>query len=193
MKTKLPQSLLDLSQGQIVIIVARWLLILAGLVLLLLNPPSLTVVRFQILFILGLAVANFYLCAQVLMKRKTLEWVIYAASLADIAVITLIVLSQGGFASNTYTFYFPALLAMSVAFNTGVLIFYAGGMIWLYGLISVFTIRHTDDFQTLVIRLLMMMAIPVCGILYQHIEQQRLKQALRPVTILTAEPEPAAS
>ena len=90
----------DLAQGQSVIVIARWVLALAGIFLILLDPdPLFNKVRFQIMIILGLAVSNFYLSAQILMKKRTLESVIYGASLADLGVITAIVISQGGFLS----------------------------------------------------------------------------------------------
>src|SRR5919109_362164 len=53
----------DLAQGQIVVVVARWILVLAGLVLALWNPAPIDELRAQVAAVLLLAVANFYLTA----------------------------------------------------------------------------------------------------------------------------------
>lgn len=163
----------DLAQGQSVIVIARWVLAVAGIFLILLDPGHINIVRFQIMIILGLAVSNFYLSAQILMKKRTLESVIYGASLADLGVITAIVISQGGFKSDTFAFYFPAMLAMSLAFPTVILYLYLGTTVMTYALISTVTVTTTNDLQVLIIRLLMLIAVAVCGNMYQRIERER--------------------
>ena len=77
----------DLVQGQFVIVAARWILVAAGLVLAVIAPEALGPLRIQIVLILGLAVANFYLHSQLLMKRPVVRPIAYAASVADIAAI----------------------------------------------------------------------------------------------------------
>ena len=84
---------------------------MAGLLLAFWNPGAVNELRVQILVILVLAVANFYLHAQLLRRRPAIDSVVYAASAADIAVITTLVVSQGGFISNLFIFYFLAFLA----------------------------------------------------------------------------------
>src|SRR5688500_8579007 len=106
----------DLAHGQIVSVAARWILVGAGLLLAIWNPAAIGPLRLQILVLLLIAVANFYLHAQILRKRAAFAGVAYAASAADLAVITTLVLTQGGYESNLWVFYFPAVLALSVAF-----------------------------------------------------------------------------
>jgi hypothetical protein len=108
----------EMATGQMVIVIARWLLVLAGLLVAVWNPDPLPQLRIQIAVILLVAIANFVMHAQLLRRRTTLEPVAYAASVGDLLVITLLVASQGGFASNIFVFYFPAILAISVAFPT---------------------------------------------------------------------------
>ena len=59
----------DLAHGQIVIVTFRWIMVAAGFVFALWNPEPVAELRVQILVILALAVANFYLHAQVLRRR----------------------------------------------------------------------------------------------------------------------------
>src|SRR5262245_58241982 len=84
-------------RGQLVIVVARWILVLAGLMLAAWNPAKVGDLRLQLLVLLALAVANFFLHAQLLMRRPVQDVVVYAASAADVTVITTLVLSQHGF------------------------------------------------------------------------------------------------
>src|SRR5919202_1983654 len=114
--------------------------------------------RVQIFVILVLAVANFYLHAQVLRRRPILDTVAYGASAADVGIITLLVLANGGFGSNLYIFYFPAILAFSVAFSTTMTFAFAGGAMALYALVGLATMDGMTDanLQTLVTRLIML-------------------------------------
>ena len=183
----------DLVHGQAVIVTARWVLVLVGFFLLLVNPDpaALGLLQFQIMVLLMLAVANFYLWAQVLMRRPTLDVVVYGASLADLAVITAIIISEGGFEAGAYVFYFPALLAISVAFPTAMLHFFTGGAITAYASIGLMTATTTADWQVLVVRLLMLASVAVCGNLYWRIERGRRQAAVEAAqkTPLTPLPE----
>jgi len=168
-------SVNPLAEGQMVIIVARWILVLSGLFLTLCDTQSVPIntIRFEIMVILLLAVSNFYLVAQVLTKRPTLDAVIYGMGIADLAVITLIIIAQQGFASNVYTFYFPAMLAFSVVFPTIELYVFLGATVSMYGFIGLLTLQTTGDFQTLVIRLMMLTAVAICGNYFARIERNR--------------------
>src|SRR5207244_6473385 len=109
---------LELARGQTVIVYARWLLVLAGLLVTVWNPDGLGQLRLQIGVILTVAIANFVMHAQLLRKRPTVHAVAFAASVGDLLMISMLVLSQGGFASTTFVFFFPAVLAIAVAFPT---------------------------------------------------------------------------
>ena len=162
----------DLVHGQVVIIAARWILVVAGLVLAMWDPAEMGQLRTQIVLVLGLAVGNFFLHGQLLNKKPVLSRVVSAASAADIAVISLIMIVQDGFASNLYVFYFPALLAMSVAFRTEVAAIFTGAAIATYGFISLATLGDASG-VTLFSRLLILAAVAFCGNVYWRIERDR--------------------
>ena len=166
----------DLAYGQMVIITARWMLVGAGFILTLWNPDAIGELRVQIALILALAGANFFLHSQVLMKRPVLVPVVYAASAADIVVISLIVIAAGGFETGLFVFYFPAVLAFSVAFRTEMTAIYATAAIAIYGLISVAGVSG-DDGATLVTRMAMLAAVAVCGNIYYRNERDRRRAA----------------
>lgn len=166
----------DLSHGQVVIVAARWILVGAGLVLALWNPEAIGALRIQVLVLLLIAVGNFFLHAQLLRRKFAVDAVAYAASAADLAVITLLVASQSGFESNLFVFYFPAVLAYSVAFRRELTAAYTAATVAAYALISFASFGldlHGDDVQTLALRIVMISAVAICGSLYQKIESDR--------------------
>ena len=166
----------DLQYGQMVIIAARWILVASGLMLALWLPGDIVDLRVQIVVILGLAVANLYLHTQVLMKRPVLAPFVYLASLADLTAISMIIVAQGGFASQLYVFYFPAILAFSVAFSTEMTLAYAGATIAAYGLIAFATFTGNSP-EVIAVRLLMLGAVAICGNVYWRNERQRRGEA----------------
>lgn len=175
----------DLAHGQVVIVAARWILVAAGLVLALWNPASIGPLRLQVLVLLLIAVANFFLHAQLLRNRGTVTSSAYLASGADLAVITILVASQGGFESNLFVFYFPAMLALSVAFRPELTALYGGMTLALYALISLESLGFdatSEQIQTIFVRLLMIAGIAVCGALYQRVERERRAGDLPPMT-----------
>ena len=190
-KTHLNQTVEDSSElayGQSVIVTARWILVIAGLFLILWNPDELGNLRVQVITVIVLALMNFYLQAQILTGKKTLTPVVYAASIVDFIVITVLIGLNGGFTSNTYVFYFPAIMAISVAFETAVTVGFVGSAAGIYGLISLATGAMTDDnLPALIARILMMTAIAFCGSLYWHIERNRRQAAQQAHEQLLAE------
>ena len=176
----------DLAYGQGVIIAARWILVMAGLMLAFWNPGEIAELRFQIVLVLGLSVANFYLHSQVLMGKRSIPAVVLGASAADIAVISLIVATQGGFASNLYVFYFPALLALSVSFRTEATFAFTGAAVLAYGLIALGTVG-SGDVEFIITRLLMLVAVGVCGNAYWRIERDRRRAAAEAGEVLKAQ------
>ncbi len=188
----------DLAHGQSVIIAARWILVVAGLVLAIWNPGGLVELQVAIVVILGLALGNFALHTQVLGKGPSMARVVYAASVADLAAISLLIISGGGFPAAPYVFYLPALLAISVTFRTEVMALYTAAALGAYGLIAVVT-ASGGDLLTVLIELLVLAAVPVCGNVYWRLERDRRSRAgqqteVDPLTSQAAEgswPRPA--
>ncbi len=162
------------ASGQMLLVIARWVLVVAGLSLVLWNPGPLDDMRFKILFLLLLSAGNFFLGTQILRKKGTMDLVVYGASLADLGVISLIIITENGFSSPTYIFYYPAILAISVAFPTLEMFAFTGGAVTIYGMLSLFSMPLNEgNFQTLMTRVLMMLAVAVIGNLYRRMEQKR--------------------
>src|SRR5438094_9521284 len=168
----------DLFHGQTVIVWARWILIGTGLLLSFWNARDLPVLEVQLAAIITLAFGNFYLHVQLLRGRPAIDVIVYAASAADLAVITALVVVQGGFSSPVFIFYFAAALGFSVAFPTPLAAAYSVVGIATYGVICLATSPVSDE-PAIFTRMLMIAAISVCGNLFARNERHRRAEAVR--------------
>jgi hypothetical protein len=185
----------ELSYGQIVLVSARWILVVVALILTLWDPAPISTLRVQLLVIFLVAAANFYLHAQALMQRPVPPPVIYAASAVDLAVVTLFVMINGGFNSPLFTFYFPAVVAFAVVFPTRITFIYTATTAVLYVLISMSSVSlptsssidTSNDLLVLVARVVILAAIAVCGNVFLRIERGRREAATKAHADLVAE------
>jgi hypothetical protein len=168
----------DLGFGQPVLVWARWILIGTGLLLSFWNPSDPTTLKVQLAAIVALAFGNFYLHVQLLRGHPALDAVVYGASLADIGVVTALVLVQGGYPSPVFVFYFAAVVGISVAFPTWLTAGYTGLVVGVYGVVTLAT-ATTDELPAVFTRLLMIAAVAVCGNLFARSETKRRAEAIR--------------
>ena len=132
----------------------------------------------QLAAIIALAFGNFYLHVQLLRGHPALDNVVYAASLADICVVTALVLVQTGYPSPVFIFYFAAIVGISVAFPTQMTAGYTLLVVGVYGIICLAT-ASVDDHPAIFTRLLTIAAVAVCGNLFARHEAQRRADAIR--------------
>jgi hypothetical protein len=123
-------------------------------------------------------VGNFFLHAQLLKRRPIRAEVAYAASAADLAVVSILLLAQGGFGSYRYVLYFPALLALSVAFRPAVTALYAGATAVWYALVAGSAApADADAWPIVTTRVLMLVGVAFCGAAYWYVERDRRNRA----------------
>jgi hypothetical protein len=174
-KSKMRTSSEDLIFGQPVIVTMRWMLVASGLILVLLNPDDLGLMRVQIVVLLILAMANFYLHSQLLMKRPVLDPIVYAASAADLFLVMVLIIVDNGFDSRLYVYFFPAIVSFAVVFPSVWTLTYVASTITMYGFISLVS---GGDPLIILARLLMIAAIGFCGNQYLRIERSRREAAV---------------
>jgi hypothetical protein len=168
----------DLAFGQTVLVWARWILIGTGLLLSFWTPADLLTLQVQLAAIVALAFGNFYLHVQLLRGHPAIDRVVYAASLGDICVVTALVMVQGGFMSPVFVFYFAAVVGISVAFPTALTAAYTLLVVGAYGIVCLAT-ADVSDYPAVFTRLLMIIAIAVCGSLFARNESHRRAEAIR--------------
>lgn len=183
----------DLAHGQAVLVWARWILIGTGLLLSFWSPSDLTTLQVQLAAIIALAFGNFYLHVQLLRGQPAIDNIVYAASLADIGVVTALVIATRGYPSPVFIFYFAAIVAISVAFPTWLTATYTALVVGLYGAIALATAPAAGDYPAVFTRLLMIIAIAVCGNIFARSESRRRADAIRIHQELLDEAERGAS
>jgi hypothetical protein len=169
-------SLDDLKYGQIVIVNARWLLVVAGFIFLLYRPNNTSELIAGILGVLAIAVINFYLYTRILKKEAVPANWVYLASAIDLGVISLLNYVQGGLGSKAFPFYYAAILCFSLVFETHITSVLAGGVLLLYALICLNSnppMQFKGDEQILVVRLLTLAGVAFVANRYRHIERDR--------------------
>jgi len=160
----------DLEQGHSVIIAARWLLVAAGLMFVLYRPQSTTELTVGVLAVLGIAAVNFWLHTRPLTNQPVEPAWAYAASVADLAVISGLVLMQGSLTSKAFVFYYPAILAYSLVFPTGVSTVLTAGVL---GFVFDRGVGDNLDERAFAARLLTLAAVAIIGWRYRRVEEQR--------------------
>lgn len=174
----------DMGPGQIVIVVARWLLIVTSFAITLWSPleQDLDGVKITVIALFALAIGNFYLHAQLLMRRPLPTSIVYTASAVDIGVISLVIWAFGR-ADEIFVFYYTALLAMSLVFPMGVTAIFTVVLLAAYAAVRLGPagVMPADvDLQVLALRLISLAALAVVGVMYQRIERDRVDASSRP-------------
>ncbi len=164
----------DLSSGQIVIVIARWLLIAFAFAVTLLSPQgSFDKIRLAVLVLFGLAIGNFFLHSFILMKRPIDPYIVYTASAVDLGVVTLMIWAFGGVQSTLYVYLYPALLGLALVFPLRVTILLTAVLLPFHVVFVWPGTMTPGDWQALTVRLISMLGLLVIGHMYQRIERDR--------------------
>lgn len=175
----------DMGPGQIVIVVARWLLVATAFAITLWspNPDDLDGVKITVIALFAVAIGNFYLHAQILMRRPLPASTVYTASAFDIGVISLVIWAFAASGGTIFVFYYTALLAISLVFPMGVTALFTVGLLAAYAAVRLGPsgVMPTDAaLQVLALRLISLAAIAVVGSMYQRVERERREASSRP-------------
>jgi hypothetical protein len=175
----------DLFFGQVVIIWARWFLILAGAILTLWTATTVGEITAKILPVVLLMAMNFLLHGRYLMERPVNRRLIAAASGLDLLVITATILlwqGQGGLSSQFFVFYYPALVAFAFVFPARPAAAYTGAALTLYVVaclaVDPSVVGDAGDLKRLVIRLTTLAAVGGLATYYWRLQRERRRAGL---------------
>jgi hypothetical protein len=166
----------DLKHGQIVIIWARWAVVVFAFAMRLYRPDDLTELVISVLGLIAVALVNFALHIQVLMKRPPRIRLVYFASAMDICLITLITGMQGGARSHVFVYYFPAVLAFALVFPSRITIGLTSAVMVMYTGLSLLVSDpglQAGDETMLIFRLLALAGVAMVGNRYRAVEAGR--------------------
>jgi hypothetical protein len=171
----------DIFFGQLVIIYARWFVIVAMVVLALWSTSSIPQLVGAVMFIVPLMIINFFVHGRYLMEKPVNKMLLTILSVVDILVITMLILfwpNAKGIESQFYIFYYPLVLAfafVSLARNS---IIYTVFSLLLYTVACVVNpdiAINSIWLERLTIRLITMAAMGVLGSYYWRIQRTRLR------------------
>ncbi len=182
-RTPQQEAVEDIFFGQVVIIWARWFLILAGTILILWNTTDAKDLVVAILPIVALMAMNFFMHGRYLVERPANQTLLMLTSVIDLIIITLIVLlwQPNGLANQFFIFYYPIVLTVafvfprriSVGYMLLVLIAYAG----VAFMVNTSLFAEISNQKTLVQRLIIMAAMGGVGTFYWRIQRDRRRIA----------------
>ena len=169
----------DVYFGQVVLIWARWFVILAAAILALWSSDSTGELATRSLLVIALMGVNFFLHGRSLMEKPANKQLLIASSAIDLAIVGGIVAAWGsaGLTSELYVLYYPLLFGFALVFAPRATITYALAALGSYAAICLMAdpglITDTADAKILVQRLITMAATAGLGTYYWRIQRSR--------------------
>ena len=171
----------DLQHGLIVIVWARWSIVIFAFILRMYRATELPMLVITIIGLMAVALLNFALHASILAKRPVpVKWV-YLASIVDICLISLITGLDGGLNTHIFLYYYPAVLGFALVFPGSVTTWLTLGVMVVYSSICIFgsnpPLEFDGDESILIFRLLSLVGMAVVGNRYRFVEGYRRAKA----------------
>jgi len=178
-------ALEDVFFGQSVILWARWSVILAGAVLVLWTSTTVQQLTQTFPFFLVLMAMNFFLHGRYVMGSPLNRSVVVAASIADLLLITAIVVfwpGSVGLKNQFFVLYYPVVFAFALVFPRAIEAAYTALAILAYAtacfvLGTVSFANGALDLKVLLMRLIVIAAMGFLGNYYFRIQRDRLRRA----------------
>ena len=177
----------DIFFGQLVIIYARWFVIVAMVILALWSTSSVNQLVGAVIFIVPLMVINFFVHGRYLMEKPVNKMLLTVLSAVDILIITLLIIfwpTGKGLMSQFYIFYYPLILAFAFVSTARSSSIYTIFTLVLYtaacSLVDLPLVLDSAWMERLVLRLITMAAMGLLGAYYWRIQRNRLRAAIGP-------------
>jgi hypothetical protein len=173
----------DIYFGQVVLIWARWFVILAAAVLALWSSDTTGELATRSLLVVALMGGNFLLHGRSLMEKPANRQLLMLSSAVDLAVVGGIVAAWGeaGLASELYVLYYPLIFAIALVFAPRTALTFAIAAVGSYAALCLVSdpdiLASTTDAKILAERLITMAATAGLGMFYWRIQRARHVQA----------------
>lgn len=183
-RTNEQAALEDIFFGQSVILWARWSVIIAGAVLVLWTSSTVDQLTRTFPFFLALMAMNFFLHGRYVMGKPLNRTVVVAASVADLLLITAIVVfwpGPVGLNNQFFVLYYPVVFAFALVFPRSIEAAYTVLAILAYvavcfALGTVSFASGAIDLKVLLMRVIVIAAMGFLGNYYFRIQRDRLRR-----------------
>ena len=173
----------DIFFGQLVIIYARWFVVIAMTILVLWSSETLNQMIIGIALVTPLIALNFFVHGRYLMEKPANRMLLILLGIVDALVISLIIAfwpGSKGLFSQFYVFYFPIILAFAFVFSGRLSAIYTVFTLLLYSATCVVFspefLNDTVEIERLVIRLITLAAMGMIGVYYYRIQRRRRRE-----------------
>ncbi len=172
----------DVFFGQIVIIWARWFLIIAGAIIALWSADSIGQITVSTLVVIVLMAINFFMHGRYILQKPANRLLLLAASAVDVAIITFLVIAwpgQPGLNSQFFILYYPLLFAFALVFEPAVTVGFALLILGLYTVacagLDPLSVMRLSGFELLAARLITLGAMGGLGTFYYRRQRESLR------------------
>jgi hypothetical protein len=173
----------DIFFGQLVIIYARWFVVIAMTILVLWSSNTVNQMVIGIILVMPLIILNFFIHGRYLMEKPANRLLLIILAIVDAIVISLIIAfwpGENGLFSQFYVFYYPIILAFAFVFTGRISAIYTLFVLILYSAVCVtFSAGFLQDpveIERLIIRLITMSAMGMIGVYYYRIQRRRRRE-----------------
>lgn len=173
----------DIFFGQIVLIWARWFVILAGGVFALWSANSIGQLSAAILLIVMMMGINFFVHGRYLMEQPANQKLLIVLSFADLFLITLIMIvwpGQGGLNSSLFILYYPILTAFAFVFQPRLAALFTVVTLGAYALVCLVAnpaiLTSSRNMELLVMRSITLAAMGGLGAYYWRIQRAQRRR-----------------
>lgn len=175
----------DIFFGQIVLIWARWFVILGAGIYVLWSANSIGQLTAAILLIVVMMGINFFVHGRYLMEQPVNQALLVALSFIDLAVITLILMvwpGQKGLESFLFVLYYPMLVAFAFVFTPKLTAVYTLTTLIIYTVVCLVAdtsfLYIGEDVELLFMRLVTLAAMGGLGTYYWRIQRDKRRSIM---------------
>ena len=174
----------DVFFGQVVMIFARWFVILGGVILMLWSATTVQELSSTVPFVVALMAMNFFVHGRYLLERPANRTLLIALSFLDLAIITGIISiwkGQVGLRSEFFVFYYPVLAAFAFVFPPKLSLAFAAAALGAYTAVVFLSdpalAYRPVDLEVFAVRLITMATMTFLGTYYWRVQRNRRRAA----------------
>ena len=177
----------DIYFGQIVIIWARWIVILAAAVLALWSSEDAASLAKRAIVVVALMGVNFFLHGRSLIERPVNHRLLLTISMVDLAMVGLMVgfWGESGALSQLYVLYYPLIFGFALVFQPRLTAVHGSLAIASYLAICFAAdpgfVADSSEAKAVVIRIIAMSATAALGTYYWRIQRDRRRSERGPL------------
>lgn len=188
LRTPAQEAAEDIFFGQVVIVWARWFIIIAGMILILWTSSSVNELTKATLLIVPLIGINFFVHGRYLMEKPANKLLLIGLSLVDLALVTIILLTwteQTGLQSNFFVFYYPMVMAFAFVFRPSMTVGYTAVALISYALVCIIVepslLINAAALEVLIIRLITLASMGGLATTYWRIQRKQRREIISQV------------